>query len=151
MEFGQLYRSAAVLGAGNELPPALRPEQWIGQPGTRAPHVWVSVGGEKRSTLDLFQRTWVLLAEDERWQRAVSEASRVLGIELKLVRIGVDVQPFDEDGLQKALGLNKGGASLVRPDGYIAWRSVDWPQDGIEALIDALGKVSAAALHQPAR
>ena len=28
MELGQLYRSAAVLGAGEDLPPALRPDQW---------------------------------------------------------------------------------------------------------------------------
>jgi putative polyketide hydroxylase len=60
MELGQLYRSAAVLGAGDELPPALRPEQWAGQPGTRAPHLWVSKDAEQFSTLDLLQREWVL-------------------------------------------------------------------------------------------
>lgn len=41
MELGQLYRSSAVIGAGAELPPALRPEQWAGQPGTRAPPLGV--------------------------------------------------------------------------------------------------------------
>jgi putative polyketide hydroxylase len=40
MELGQLYRSSAVIGAGEDLPPALPPDQWVGQPGTRAPHVW---------------------------------------------------------------------------------------------------------------
>jgi putative polyketide hydroxylase len=66
MEFGQLYRSAAVLGARDALPPALRPEQWAGQPGTRAPHVWISDGDERVSTLDLIQRGWALLADDVR-------------------------------------------------------------------------------------
>ncbi|MEI9936563.1 MAG: hypothetical protein WDO69_04995 [Pseudomonadota bacterium] len=30
MEFGQIYRSAAVLGAGDELPWAARPDEWAG-------------------------------------------------------------------------------------------------------------------------
>jgi putative polyketide hydroxylase len=46
MELGQLYRSSAILGAGAELPPAQRPDQWAGQPGTRAAHVWVTKKGE---------------------------------------------------------------------------------------------------------
>ncbi len=45
IELGQLYRSSAVLDASEDLPPALRPDQWAGQPGTRAPHVWVSKAG----------------------------------------------------------------------------------------------------------
>ncbi len=41
MELGQLYRSEAVLGVSEELPEAARPDEWNGQPGTRAPHLWV--------------------------------------------------------------------------------------------------------------
>ena len=66
IELGQLYRSAAVLGASAGLPPAQRPDQWAGQPGTRAPHLWVMADGQKLSTLDLFQRGWVLLSQDRR-------------------------------------------------------------------------------------
>ena len=55
MEFGELYKSAAILGVAEDLPPALRPDQWEGQPGTRAPHLWVSKGGEQPSTLDYLQ------------------------------------------------------------------------------------------------
>lgn len=44
MELGQLYRSTAVLGADADLPRAQRPDQWTGQPGTRAPHLRVRVG-----------------------------------------------------------------------------------------------------------
>src|SRR5260370_18844505 len=35
MEFGQLYRSAAVDGASEALPPARKPDEWQGQPGKR--------------------------------------------------------------------------------------------------------------------
>lgn len=47
MEFGQLYRSEGVIvnEASEELPPALRPDQWAGQPGTRAPHLRASIHG----------------------------------------------------------------------------------------------------------
>lgn len=132
MEFGQLYRSAAVLGAGDDLPPAARPEEWAGQPGARAPHAWVERGGERLSTLDLFQRGWVLLAEDERWL----PAAKHLGLEA--VRIGADVLPSEPESFRKAFGLEKGGASLIRPDGYVGWRSVDLPEDPRGALTDAL-------------
>lgn len=39
LELGQLVGSAAVIGAGESLPPAADPSVWAGQPGTRAPHV----------------------------------------------------------------------------------------------------------------
>jgi putative polyketide hydroxylase len=144
MEFGQLYRSTAVLGADNTLPPAMRPEQWAGQPGTRAPHLWVTKGGERLSTLDLFQRGWLLLAEDERWVPAAAQASQALGFELECLRVGVDFQPADPEAFRTALGLGPAGASLVRPDGYVAWRSVDLPVDPVQALTEALGRVSSS-------
>jgi hypothetical protein len=92
MELGQLYRSAAVLDAGPELPRALRPEQWAGQPGTRAPHLTVLIGDTEGSTLHVFQRGWVLLAEDRRWHGAASRAGAELGIDLSFVHVGSDVK-----------------------------------------------------------
>jgi putative polyketide hydroxylase len=91
MELGQLYRSASVLGAGDELPPALRPEQWAGQPGTRAPHLWVSKDSGQFSTLDLLQRDWVLLTEDDRWKTAAIKVSELLRFPLQILCIGSDL------------------------------------------------------------
>jgi 2-polyprenyl-6-methoxyphenol hydroxylase-like FAD-dependent oxidoreductase len=151
MEFGQLYRSAAVLGAGDGLPPALRPEQWAGQPGTRAPHLWVVRDGERVSTLDLFGRGWVLLAEDERWGIAVEQAREALGIEVECLRVGVDVSPYDPEALRAAFGLVAAGASLVRPDGYVAWRSTHLPRDPAGILTDSIGQAASAARRTLAR
>lgn len=145
VELGQLYRSTAVLGAGDELAPARRPEQWAGQPGTRAPHAWVRVGDEELSTLDLFQRTWVLLAEEQRWGPAAARAAEALGIGLAFVRLGADARPADPAAVRTALGLRAGGAVLVRPDGYVAWRSAEAPADRAAALTWALGRVASAA------
>lgn len=124
MHYGVLYRSAAVLGAGQDLPPAQLPEQWNGQPGTRAPHAWVEPG---KSTLDLFQRGWVLVADHPQWEEATADLAvryeRVEQLEL--------------------FGLSAKGASLIRPDGYIAWRSADLPDDPRAALEAAFSSASA--------
>lgn len=133
MELGQIYRSQAVIGAGDELPPALRPEQWAGQPGTRAPHAWLQQGEERVSTLDVLQRDWVLITADERWHDAATRVAAQLGVELKFLRAGAD--------LLAALGIGDAGASLVRPDGYVAWRSRELPQEAAERLGTALARV----------
>lgn len=145
IELGQLYRSTAVIGAGADLPPAQLPDAWAGQPGTRAPHLRILMSGKEGSTLDLFQRTWVLLSEDDRWAGAATQAARVTGIEPAFVQIGVDVKPAGPQPFGTAYGLAESGATLVRPDGYIAWRAVDAPTDPARALIDALRSTACAA------
>jgi len=145
MEFGQLYRSSAVIGAGAQLPAAASPEAWAGQPGTRAPHLWVEKDGARISTLDLFERGWVLLAANDRWSAAAAIAAEKLGVALTIVRIGVDLQLRDLQVFSRAFGLSPGGASLIRPDGYVAWRSVELAHDPAGALTEALAQVSWAA------
>ena len=56
--FGYRYQSA-VLGAPVDPRPALPITELTGQPGTRAPHIWLTRG--QRSTIDLFGRDYVLL------------------------------------------------------------------------------------------
>lgn len=232
MELGQLYRSAAVLGAGEDLPPALRPDEWAGQPGTRAPHVWVARGGARVSTLDLVQPDWVLLTADQRWCAAALRAGERVGIalacrlvggatenamadgagsalDMPIERIAADPagksaldailpqvmghahyeafksmslrqlqplsqgqiadqslataeaalaavmggatppDPVDPDAFPKAFGIGPTGASLIRPDGYVAWRSIAFPSDPVRALADALHRVSSATRPLP--
>ncbi|TWP51434.1 FAD-dependent oxidoreductase [Lentzea tibetensis] len=127
MGFGILYRSASVIGAGDDLPPARRPDEWAGQPGTRAPHLWLADG---RSTLDLFQRGWVLLAETAEWTGAAAEAG------IRCERVG--------DRFAETFGVTARGASLIRPDGYVAWRSNDLPADPVAELTGVLRQVACA-------
>ena len=144
MEFGQLYRSTAVIGAGEGLPPARRPDEWAGQPGTRAPHAWIERDGRRESTLALFQRRWVLLADDHAWTDAAAGVAERFGVELACVRIGTDITSADPAALRRAFGLETGGASLVRPDGVVAWRALTLPARPREALVEALARVSSA-------
>ncbi|MBT2233934.1 FAD-dependent monooxygenase [Nonomuraea sp. NEAU-A123] len=139
MAFGHLYRSGAVLGAGDDLPPALRPEQWAGQPGTRAPHIWLTTGDQRLSTLDLFGRGWVLLADGHRWAEAAREAAERTGITVECRLIGTAPLADHADQLRDVFGLTDGGATLVRPDGYLAWRARSTPTDPTGTLTHALG------------
>jgi len=138
MEFGQLLRSAAAIGAGPELPAAATPGEWSGQPGTRAPHVWVEKGAEVVSTLDLLGEDFVLIAANPGW-RNVAEA-----LSLNLLGVGDDVVFPQAQSFEATFGVSPQGAVLIRPDGIIAWRSSQFPgTGGEEALRDAFAQVAA--------
>lgn len=117
MEFGQLVRSSAVVGAGDDLPAAASPTVWAGQPGTRAPHAWVQRGGETISTLDLFGKDFILLTRDQAWLAAVA------GLPIKGYLIGFDIVFPEEGTFETRFGIRGNGATLIRPDGIVAWRT----------------------------
>jgi hypothetical protein len=105
----------------------------------------VQKAGERVSTLDLFGQNWVLLADDARWVEAAAASGKQLGIEVTSVRIGSDVQPANAEAFRAAFGIQAGGASLIRPDGHVAWRSVELPNDPAGVLVQALRTVACAA------
>lgn len=139
IEFGQLYRSTAVIGAGPELPPARLPSEWQGQPGTRAPHLWVEHEGSTVSTLDLLQHDWTVISEDPRWRDASDKAG------IAMIEIGSDVTLKDDNAFQAAFGIDHDGAALIRPDGYIAWRAINAPDDISAALSSAYAAVASSS------
>jgi putative polyketide hydroxylase len=144
MELGQLYRSAAIIGAGDDLPPAARPDEWLGQPGTLAPHVWVKADAKRTSTMYLYFNRWTLLATTSDWQAAAAQAAERLDIPVDVLVIGSDVVSDEDRDIAATYGLTFGGASLIRPDGYVAWRSVGRPAEPTTELISALGLVASA-------
>ena len=71
--------SPSAIGAAEDERPALMPAELTGQPGTRAPHVWLERNGERLSTIDLFGCRYVLLtgADGGAWvdaARSVTDA-----------------------------------------------------------------------------
>ena len=117
--YGYQYRSSAVLGAEEETAP-LRPQELAGQPGTRAPHVPVTLEGRRVSTLDLYGSRFVLLAgpEGSSWVSAARAVTERPGVDA--YRFGVELA--EAEGAA-AHGIGTDGALLVRPDGFVAWRS----------------------------
>lgn len=143
MELGQLLRSSAVIGAGPDLPPAAPPEVWAGQPGTRAPHVWVERAGATLSTIDLFTHQFALISEDARWRGAAQIVAADAGARLDTMLVGDDIHFPAAETFAKQFGLSADGASLIRPDGVVAWRSQAFDEQSGSRLRDAFRHVAA--------
>lgn len=141
--FGYHCRSGAVLTedpADDAL--AESAVQPTGRPGYRAPHVPLERDSVELSTVDLFGDGWVLLTgpAGDAWHAAAKAVADELGVPLRAVGPGPDL--LDRTGqLTARYGITDGGASLVRPDGYVAWRSPDTPADPTAALRTALRAV----------
>ncbi|MEY9855571.1 putative polyketide hydroxylase [Catenulispora sp. GAS73] len=113
--FGYVYPSGAFLAEPGHTAdsPFEDPESPTARPGTRAPHAVLPDG---TSTRDLFGRDFVLLAAAGRegeWRAAAAG-----------VRPAVTLIPVD-DTVRKLYQLAEAGATLVRPDGVVAWRSTE--------------------------
>lgn len=109
MELGLVMRSSAVIpDPDSEDDGALHmhPTLTRGRPGTRAPHVSL---GEDRSTLDLFGGAFALLHGPQSPDAEVPD--------------GVDDDVIAAADFPDAYGISPEGATLVRPDGIVAWRS----------------------------
>jgi putative polyketide hydroxylase len=152
--FGASYDSAAVVSDGT---PAVALEDMVTQyvpsarPGSRAPHVWLKRGNEEISSIDLFGPRFVLMtgAQGDAWQRA-AQGIAVAWPPLITHVIGKDSEISDPDGhWHAAYGIEPDGAVLVRPDGYVAWRSrsgVANPESTLREVFDRLlGRVPALA------
>ena len=152
--FGACYQSTAVVPDGT---PALAIDDPVteyvssARPGSRAPHVWLTRGDQRISTIDLFGPHFVLLAgpDGDAWQRA----AQAIGpswppLFAYTVANSGDLGDPDDSWLE-AYGVGTDGAVLVRPDGHVAWRShsgVSKPQEALRAALDSvLGRMPANA------
>jgi hypothetical protein len=99
-----------------------------GRPGTRAPHIPLTRNGSRLSTLDLVGRGFVLLAgaEGTAWCDGARAAAATIGIPLDAYTVGERAELNDPDGaFAAAYGMGDAGATLVRPDDFIAWRTTE--------------------------
>ncbi len=145
MELGQLHRSDIVIGADDSLPPAAHPDDWAGQPGVRAPHLTIARDGQELSTIDLFTTGFTLLTEEPAWAEAALKASAALGVPLTAVVVGRDMSVLGDVLFAVAYGTGTAGASLVRPDGLVAWRTDGAIADKQAELMSALRRAAAVA------
>ncbi|MEV4477394.1 FAD-dependent oxidoreductase [Nonomuraea sp. NPDC049504] len=93
----------------------VQPRLLDGTPGTRAPHVPLAGG---RSTLDLYGSAFVLLTPSPAWRSP-----------------DADVQVVEEE-VARAHGIGPEGAALVRPDGFVAWRSDAHDEEELARALD---------------
>lgn len=156
--FGYVYPAGAFVAdepvAQSELAQGVfeDPRAPSGAPGARAPHVAIEHRGARRSILDLYGESFVLLAG----ARGASwcDASRRIpdrGIDIACHRMAPDVDPRDGDAADgevrdvdgrwnELYGVGEDGAVLVRPDGFVAWRSRGAASDPEAVLREALAQ-----------
>ena len=141
---GYRYNAGAIAReeGDEELPLAKPPDQWKGQPGTHAPHIVLERHGEQISVLDLFGREWVLLlgSDDRAWQDAAQGAAERLNLPLNIYKVGSDLVDV-RGGFYAAYGITPAGAVLVRPDGFIGWRSKHQQEEPERAIEQALSSL----------
>jgi 2-polyprenyl-6-methoxyphenol hydroxylase-like FAD-dependent oxidoreductase len=133
---GYRYRSDAITGADPDAPVLTPSLELSGQAGTRAPHVWLRRDGERLSTIDLFHDGFVLLTTPAgaAWTQPARAAAAELGVPLRVhvVGDGGDLADDDDRSFAAACGLHDGGALLVRPDAFVAWRSPGPAAGGVD-------------------
>ncbi|MEU9037844.1 FAD-dependent monooxygenase [Streptomyces sp. NPDC048352] len=143
---GYCYPRGAVLGGDPSRPVIPEEMRLKGDVGTRAPHMWLTRDGERISTLDLYERSFVLLSgPGTPWREAARQAARETGALLDAYTVGSapDADLVQPDGADWAElhELPADGAVLVRPDGFVAWRAEGLPADPRGELTDALKRL----------
>jgi 2-polyprenyl-6-methoxyphenol hydroxylase-like FAD-dependent oxidoreductase len=140
VELGYRYRSPAVLTEPDDDEDVSEsPFEPTARPGTRAPHVEVPRDGRPVSTIDLLGRGFTVLAggDGDGWCRGAESAAAELGV-------AMDAHKIEDDGrFAEIYRTGTAGAVLVRPDGFIAWRTALPADDAERVLGDTLAQVLA--------
>ncbi|WP_460107631.1 FAD-dependent oxidoreductase [Streptomyces sp. YKOK-J1] len=144
---GYHYPDGAVLGADTDRPIVPDSLDLTGRPGTRAPHLWLRRANRRLSTLDLYERSLVLLSDapdDAGWYTAARKIAEADGVRLEAYRIGPGADAdltYEDDAADWAElhGVTADGAVLVRPDGFVAWRATGAAADPEGVLREVLG------------
>jgi len=146
---GVSYDSPAVVPDGTELPQVANPVidyHPTARPGSRAPHLWLERDGTRISTLDLYDRRFVLLTgrSGQAWKPAAARAAGQIGAPLSCYTIGPDCDLIDPQNEWPSLyGIEPDGAVLVRPDGHVAWRTQSAGADPGGDLVSALRRIAS--------
>jgi hypothetical protein len=113
------------------------PREPSGRPGTRAPHIPIGLDGSPASSLDLVGPGLVLLAGPggQPWLDAAAGMA-TSGVPLSAHLVGQEGRAIDLDGrFASAFGTGSEGATVLRPDGVIGWRT-DRPADDPAVVLD---------------
>ncbi|QDQ06928.1 FAD-dependent oxidoreductase [Bacillus sp. BD59S] len=122
---GYQYCSEAIID-DSVTPHRMDSVELNGRPGTRAPHFWGMYKGKEASILDVFGNNFVLLTgvDNSSWAEAVFDVSSKLGINIKVYSVGLRGDFITQENVFCELyGIENEGVVLIRPDGFIGWRS----------------------------
>src|SRR5262249_55182564 len=122
--FGYRYPSGAFI-RDDLAPPAdlfANPRELSAEPGSRARHLVVVRDGTPVSTIDRFAGHWVLaIGSDGRaWHDRLRQSPHAAAAALRVQAFSLPLHQHDA-----AYGIDRTGAVLIRPDGFVAWRRRD--------------------------
>lgn len=159
VEYGYTYVSDAVVPDGTPARPTpddIRIYDPSTRPGSPLPHAWLDdEDGGRRPIKDLVAPGRFLLIAGEQGDRWVEAARRLAAdaaLPLDAVRVGhLDGDLFDPRCTwlrRREIGAD--GAILIRPDRFVAWRSLGAADDPAGELAAALTAVLARSILIPA-
>lgn len=153
LAYNQWYNSNAVyLDDESESRPILEGDPVVQVqvstfPGSRLPHVWLDIAerGNVTSTLDLSGKGRFCLltgVEGEAWRDAAKNTQAKHGIPIATYGIGPGLDYIDvyRDWFRKR-GVEADGCVLVRPDRFVAWRSVKMTENCEAKLVQVLDQI----------
>jgi 2-polyprenyl-6-methoxyphenol hydroxylase-like FAD-dependent oxidoreductase len=139
---GYQYDSTAVVDPRVGLPSTERIDLVLdGSPGSRVPHVWLRLAGRQVSTVDLAAGRFTVLAgpRGQDWCAAAEALAARSDVPLVAQRVGPAEDP---SGLWPiAAGVGESGALLVRPDGFVAWLSIEVAVDAERVLGEVVDRL----------
>jgi putative polyketide hydroxylase len=96
--------------------------------------VYFERDGARASTIDIVGNGFALLTSGGRvWLDAANELAE---------KYSIAAHNIDEAEFKSAYGVDESGAVLVRPDGYVGWRSRLAPRDPGAALREAMTSIT---------
>jgi hypothetical protein len=105
----------------------------------------VKFHGDRISTIDVYDGGFILLTgpDNAGWVRAADQLRAELAVPVRVFGLGGDLLAVDEPikALLERYGLDPSGAVLIRPDGFVGFRSATRPGDEHEALESALHQI----------
>ncbi|WP_341285174.1 FAD-dependent oxidoreductase [Priestia megaterium] len=123
---GYKYNSTAIIKENSDTTHRMDQLELKGRPGTRAPHMWLKYQDKCISTLDLIGENFVLFTGEGNslWRTAARHVSSHLGVPINVYGIGSQEECVEcEDSWEELYDVTSQGAVLIRPDGFVAWRT----------------------------
>jgi len=115
--------------------------------GARAPHATVHHGAVTRSTLDVFEgQMSLVVGRQSGWLRA-AELQQATP-HLRSFVVGEDPLSGVDDSLESRFGLGDHGATLVRPDGHVAWLELSDESASTATFEEVLRQVLSRGISQ---
>ncbi len=155
VEYGQTYASSAIVDDGTPAPAPLDDVHLVvpsTRPGAPLPHAEVEdLDGRRHALMDLVRPGQFLLIAGEDGARWCDAARRLAGsarVPLRAIRIGHLDGDYRDPRCTwlRHRQISTQGAVLVRPDRFVAWRSIGAAANPVADLGAALSRILCRAI-----